>query len=59
MTNEIPTTVLVDIERRRSIYFEQFQVTHNGHFLLFLVQKYSNIEQKIAKNDHCVSKMCP
>ena len=26
------STVLVDIERRRSTNFQQFQAAHNGHF---------------------------
>ena len=37
-------TVLVDIERRRSIYFWQFQAAHNGHFSRFIVQKYSTLQ---------------
>ena len=50
-------TILLDTERRRSIYFWQFQAAHNGHFLRFFVQEYCNIVQKVAKNDHCVSKL--
>ena len=37
-------TVLLDIELRRSIHFYQFLAAHNGHFLQFSVQKYSNFE---------------
>ena len=49
-------TVLVDIEHWRSIYFHQFHAAHNGHFSQFFVQKYSNSEQKVAKNYQCVFK---
>ena len=30
----------------------------NGHILQFSLQKYSNFEQNVIKNDHFVSKMC-
>ena len=42
--NYFVNTVLVGIERRRSICFEQFQAAHNGHFCSFSVLKYSNFE---------------
>jgi len=46
------------IERRRSIKFYDFSAAHSGHFCYFYVQKYSNFEQKLSKNDHCVPNLC-
>ena len=42
-------TVLVDIERRHSIYFQQFQAAHSGHFLQFLSKNIVIMNKKLPK----------
>ena len=52
----------LDIDPRRNNFrcpiFYHFQATHNGHFSRLSVQKQDNFGKKVAKNDHCVLKMC-
>ena len=46
-------TILMDIERRRSIYFWEFWAAHNGHFSQLSIQKQSIFYKISQKRSLC------